>query len=283
MARIKVNALPNPKGSVFSFALWGTILSVGGGIIGLIPYFYSDIGSDTGKNLEILSTIINLTGIILIFIFFNYFTNACKVLGNKVIKDVGSLFGFFVGLQIFVMIFNFLPIDFNRFTFWKIFVITPILILIYFLKVANNFRYNYFGLLHETGRLMMKYLGCVVLLIVVCLSLVVIYLFDQENSISSYGEFQFNKNVIIGVLLILPFVIWTWVVWTKLICTMDELMERGYRAWCYGARKIGSGAEEVELESTGIDQKGDSKLFMMGVGVLSAIFLFLIFCLFRIK
>lgn len=254
MARIKVNELPNPKGSVFTFALWGTFLYVGGGIIGIIPYFYNDIKFDSVDAPNILSTIINLSGLILLSIFFSYFTKACKILGQKEVKNIDRLFAFFISIQILVEIFDYLPIDYHQYSFWKIFVIMPIIALIYYFKVATTFKNNYSGLLSETGKLMLRYLGCSFLAVAAEIIFIFFYLIDKKFSLSTNGEFEPIKYVIIGVLLILPLFVLTWVVWTRLICTMDELMERGYQAWIEGVREIGCGTEENESDPTGYDQ-----------------------------
>lgn len=245
--RIEVNHLPNPTGSVFGLALWGTVIFVLGNLIPLFLLFFNSIDNELIFSSKILSAILSFPGLVLICLFYHDFSIACYSLEDGTSKDIKKFVNFSIITFIVYSIDRFLPKDFLG-LISLIFIVFPIICLIYYCKVAINFKKNFSGKLQKVGKLMLNqlYISISLAVLIILLLFVFIYIIFKVTLIG----FELSTFIIIGLVIIMPLIVASWIILFKQYSLMDELMEQGYQAWMRGEREIVSPKRITEYKPT---------------------------------
>lgn len=213
METIEVNGLANDKGSMSGFAICGYTLSLVTGLL-LNPSFR--LIQDTLCFVGL--AIANLAGLVLLFIFFNAFSKACKSLND----DTANEFYIFAFCTLGSGIFNILYLTLEQHPVLLIMGLIPSLMgIFYFVKVGRRFKKRYTGLLQTVGQRMMSIFK------VAIAAVVVIPVFTMIMVLMAYQSFNTDYLIPVYVIAII-FGVWLIVLSFKWFFSMDEVMTKGF-------------------------------------------------------
>lgn len=225
MAKIEINALKNSTGSIFALGLWGLIIGIIGGVLG-IPRF-GLIESDVWVW---ISTGLKFAGSLMQFFFFLYFANACKNLGNSIFNQCAIIAYSILSIAVLEAC----QYIFHSKVFALIALIPSLISFIIFIILALKFKRNYSGLLGSVGAQMIKLIqiGCII--IGVAVFLLILFIIEVSTIDPSYVNLTNPSIVFMTVIQVIVFAglgIWFLAATVKLYSKMDELMVYGYEAY----------------------------------------------------
>lgn len=213
MEKMEVSGLANDRGSMSGFAIVGYILCIASGLL-LIPSWRLIENTFWLGGLAIA----NLAGLVLMFIFFNSFSKACKSLND----DTANEFYMFAFCFLVAGIFGILYFILWQFPVFLFMGLIPSLTgIMYFVKVGRRLKKRHTGLIQTVGQRIMS----VFKVFIVAIAVISIFTFLMVLLVYH----SLNPDYLILVYLVaIIFSVWQIVLMIKLFLSMDEFMTNGY-------------------------------------------------------
>ena len=212
---MEVNGLPNNRGSMLGFAIGGYILYLASAL--LFPSF--DLIEDTAWLIGL--SIVNLAGVVLMFVFLNSFSKACNSLNDN---TASNFFVIAISSLIFYIFVILYYISGKNPAFLITGLIPALFVTVSTVLVGIKLKKRYTGLLQTVGKRIMSVFWVSIAASAAIIAIPIIYLL-----IVSLTYTFFNSDYLILVYLLkIIFGIWLFILNIKLFLSMDELMTNGY-------------------------------------------------------